>query len=192
MLHLLAKRPPPAHVTTDLDALTTAQASSLSCYEMPPSPRCCSVSGQTPPPISPQTLRTCPCSSCRPLAVSPSRSCTAARPLGSCRSARSRRCPRTSLILGAKTRGIGWGRCCWTPSSPRFGHSDPHSLLQREVLPGFSLSPGALPSPRATEVPVGGGHPHAVPFPWPHALTLPPNGSHREDLLVGLLGEGAG
>lgn len=48
---------------------------------------------------------TCPCSSCHPLAASPSHSCTGVRPPGSCRSARSLRCPHTSLILGIKNKG---------------------------------------------------------------------------------------
>lgn len=48
---------------------------------------------------------TCPCSSCRPLAVSLSHSCTEARPPGWCRSAHSLHCPRTSLILGTNSKG---------------------------------------------------------------------------------------
>ena len=80
----------------------------------PPSPRCSPLqplgSGAeapcyTRPDSSCATPGTCPCSSCRPLAVSLSHSCTGVRPPGLCRSARSLRCPRTSPILGTKNKG---------------------------------------------------------------------------------------
>lgn len=89
------------------------------------------------PPISPQSLRTCPCSSCRPLAVSPSRSCTAARPLGSCRSARSHRCPRTSLILGAKHMESGGDDAAGPQAAPALATRTPVPSCSEKSYRGF-------------------------------------------------------
>lgn len=84
--------------------------------------------------ICPRSSRTdpstCPCSSCRPLAASPSHSCTAARLPDSCRSVHILRCPRTSPILGAKSRG---GRV-----SDAFRPSHPDPWLPQTHIPHYN------------------------------------------------------